>query len=61
VAEHLVHVHENERLIALAFFRPQWRDYTAITRAIETVVIVGDPEVLRRTIEEPPRMDLSSL
>lgn len=29
--------------------------YTAITRAVETVVIVGDSEVLRRTIEEPPR------
>lgn len=29
--------------------------YTAITRAVETVVIVGDPEVLRRTIEEPSK------
>ncbi|WP_234895466.1 ATP-dependent DNA helicase [Sinorhizobium meliloti] len=29
--------------------------YTAITRAVETVVIVGDPAVLRRTIEEPSK------
>ena len=35
--------------------------YTAVTRAVETVVIVGDPEVLRRTIEEPPTaLDRSS-
>lgn len=28
--------------------------YTAITRASEQVVIVGDPEVLRKAVEEEP-------
>lgn len=28
--------------------------YTAVTRAVETVVLVGDPTVIRKAIEAPP-------
>lgn len=32
--------------------------YTAVTRGVETVVLVGDPAELRRTVEAPPGVSL---